>query len=130
MHVNLDGQIAVVTGGSKGIGLAIATRMAASGAEVAIPARRHDVLEEARRAVVVSANGRVHAVVCDVSNAAELTRAYDEAIRVFGRVDILVNNAGTSRTGPFTSITDDVWQADLDLKLFAAMRLAACFGRR
>ncbi len=123
MHVKLDGRVALITGGSKGIGLAVATRMAASGADVAILARRLHVLHEARDLVLASAVGRVHVVPCDVSRADEVALAYAEVLQTFGRVDILVNNAGTSRTGPFMSITDEVWQADLDLKLFAVIRL-------
>ena len=124
MEVKLDGRVALVTGGSKGIGLAIAVRMAASGADVAMLARRVAVLDEARTVVQASARGRVHVVPCDVSRAGEVARAYGEVLQAFGRVDILVNNAGSSQVGAFTSITDEVWQADLDLKLFAAIRLA------
>ncbi|MFC3127351.1 SDR family oxidoreductase [Pseudoroseomonas globiformis] len=124
MEINLDGRVAVITGGSKGLGLAIATRMAASGADVALLARRAEVLEEARQAVAVTARGRILTVPCDVSSAAEVERAHAAVMAGLGRVDILVNNAGTSRTGPFTAITDEVWQADLDLKLFAAIRLS------
>jgi NAD(P)-dependent dehydrogenase (short-subunit alcohol dehydrogenase family) len=124
MEVRLDGRVALVTGGSKGIGLAIATRMAASGADVAILARRRDVLDEAQKTIQASARARVHSIACDVSKADEVASACADVIRAFRRVDILVNNAGTSQTGAFTSITDEVWQADLDLKLFAAIRLA------
>ncbi len=124
MEAKLDGRVALVTGGSKGIGLAIAVRMAASGADVAMLARRTDVLDEARGIVQASARGRVHVVPCDVSRADEVARAYGEVLQAFGRVDILVNNAGSSQTGAFASITDEVWQADLNLKLFAAIRLA------
>jgi len=123
MDANLAGRVAVITGASKGIGLAIATRMAESGAGVALLARRPDVLEQAKAQVAGSAKGRVHVVPCDVSKADAVAAAYEEVMGVFGRIDILVNNAGTSQTGPFTSITDEVWQADLDLKLFAAIRL-------
>jgi len=124
MDIKLDGRAAVVTGASKGLGLAIATRMAASGADVALLARRADVLEAAREAVSATARGRVLAVTCDVSSAKEIARAYGEVMGKLGRVDILVNNAGISQTGAFTTITDEVWQADLDLKLFAAIRFA------
>ena len=124
MDIKLDGRAAVVTGGSKGLGLAIASRMAASGADVARLARRPDVLEAAREVIGTSARGRVLAVTCDASSAREIARAYGEVMAGLGRVDILVNNAGTSQTGAFTTITDQVWQADLDLKLFAAIRLA------
>jgi NAD(P)-dependent dehydrogenase (short-subunit alcohol dehydrogenase family) len=123
MEVKLDGRVAVITGGSKGIGLAIATRMARSGADVAILARRPDVLEQAKAHVAATAEGRVHVVACDVAKADSVAAGYADVMRTLGRVDIVVNNAGTSQTGQFTSITDEVWQADLDLKLFAAIRL-------
>ena len=62
--------------------------------------------------------------VCDVSKASEINAVFDKVIFDFGRVDILVNNAGTSRAMPFESVTDEIWQADLDLKLFAAIRMS------
>ncbi|WP_120009888.1 SDR family oxidoreductase [Teichococcus vastitatis] len=124
MDIRLDGRAAVITGGSKGIGLAIATRMAASGADVALLARRAEVLEAAKQAVSMTAQGRILTVACDISQAGEVARAHDAVMAGLGRVDILVNNAGTSQTGAFTTTTDEVWQADLNLKLFAAIRLA------
>ena len=123
MDIRLDGRSAVVTGGSKGLGLAIATRYAASGAGVAILARSPDALERARAAISEKGRGRVVAIACDVSKADEIERAYATAVRDLGKVDIVVNNAGTSQRGNFEEITDEVWQADLDLKLFAAIRL-------
>lgn len=124
MDVRLDGRVALITGGSKGLGLAIASSMAASGADVAILARRAEVLAEAEAAIQPTAQGRVYAVACDVSRTDEVASAFGQVTQELGRVDILVNNAGTSQTGAFASITDEVWQADLDLKLFAAIRLA------
>jgi len=123
MDIRLDGRSAIVTGGSKGLGLAIATRYAASGADVAILARNADALERARAAISEKGRGRVVAIACDVSKADEIERAYATAVRDLGKVDIVVNNAGTSQRGNFEEITDAVWQADLDLKLFAAIRL-------
>jgi 3-oxoacyl-[acyl-carrier protein] reductase len=123
MEARLDGRVAVITGGSKGIGRAIAARMAASGADVAMLARNADTLEEARRFVEQTAKGRVHVVSCDVKKADDIAAAYANVMAKFGRVDIVVNNAGTSRTGAFMSVTDEIWQGDLDLKLFAAIRL-------
>jgi 3-oxoacyl-[acyl-carrier protein] reductase len=123
MHVSLDGRAAVITGGSKGLGLAMAVRMAASGADVTMLARRPAVLEAARQTVQQTAKGRVHVVACDVSRAEDVARAFAEAHDSMGRVDIVVNNAGTSHTAPFADITDEAWQQDLELKLFAAVRL-------
>jgi NAD(P)-dependent dehydrogenase (short-subunit alcohol dehydrogenase family) len=123
MDIRLDGRSAVVTGGSKGLGLAIATRYAASGADVAILARNADALERARAAIAGKGRGRIVPIPCDVSKADDIERAYATAVRELGKVDIVVNNAGTSQRGRFEEITDEVWQADLDLKLFAAIRL-------
>ncbi len=124
MLVELTGRAAVITGASKGLGLAMATEFAASGADVAILARRPEVLEQAKAQIERTARGRVAAIPCDVAKAADCRAAYDAAISTFGKVDILVNNAGTSRAMPFDQVTDEIWQEDLDLKLFAAIRLA------
>ena len=123
MEANLQGRVAIVTGGSKGIGRAIALRLAASGADVAMLARDEATLEEARQVVARTAKGRVMVARCDVRKAQEIASAYERVMATLGRVDIVVNNAGTSRTGAFPTITDEVWQEDLDLKLFAAIRL-------
>ena len=123
MEIKLDGRCAIVTGGSKGLGLAIASRFAASGADVAILARRPDALKEAEAAIRTEARGRVAAFSCDVSKADDIRRGYEAAMASFGKIDIVVNNAGTSRTAPFETVTDEIWQEDLDLKLFAAIRL-------
>jgi len=122
MDVSLAGRTAVITGGSKGIGLAIATRFAASGADVAIVARGREALDDVVK--TVGANGRrVVGVQGDVALAADVKRAYDEIMKALGKIDIVVNNAGTSATGPFEKLTDEFLQHDLDQKLFAAIRL-------
>jgi 3-oxoacyl-[acyl-carrier protein] reductase len=123
MDISLAGRTAVITGGSKGIGLAIATRFAASGADVAIIARGRPALDEAAKVIGASGRGRVRAIQGDVAVPADVQRAYDEAMQAFGKVDIVVNNAGTSATGPFEKLTDELLQRDLDQKLFAAIRL-------
>ncbi len=124
MLVELSGRAALITGASKGLGLAMATEFAASGADVAILARRPEVLEEAKAQIARTARGRVTTVACDVSKAADCRAGYDAALGALGKVDIVVNNAGTSRAMPFDQVTDEIWQEDLDLKLFAAIRLA------
>ena len=124
MEIALDGRVALITGGSKGLGLAMATRFAASGADVAILARDGESLAAAGRTIAAAAKGRVAAFACDVTRPDDIRAAYDAAMNAFGRIDILVNNAGASRTGKFLEISDAVWQEDLDLKLFAAIRLA------
>jgi 3-oxoacyl-[acyl-carrier protein] reductase len=125
MEIRLDGKSALVTGGSKGLGLAAATRFAQSGADVAILARGAEALAAAERSIAAAAPGaRVRAIACDVSNPVALEAAWRSASEAFAKIDILINNAGTSKTGPFEELTDREWQDDLDLKLFAAIRLA------
>ena len=123
MEISLQGRAAIVTGGSKGIGLAVATRFAASGADVAILARGKETLDEAVAAIRKSAKARVIGVQADVGKAADIGRAYDEVMKAFGKVDIVVNNAGTSRNGAFEKLTDEIMQRDLEDKLFAAIRM-------
>jgi len=123
MDIRLDGKSAVVTGGSKGLGLAIAEEYAASGADVAILARDPSTLAEAKAKIQGrAAGGKVAAISCDVSRAADIRKAYGQIMSEFGKVDIFVNNAGQSTRGPSETLTDEMWQADLDLKLFAQIR--------
>ena len=95
MEVRLDGRTAIITGASKGLGLAMATEFAASGANVAILARSPDVLEEAKAFASKNASGQVATFACDVSKADQIQATFDAVIKTFGKVDILVNNAGT-----------------------------------
>jgi 3-oxoacyl-[acyl-carrier protein] reductase len=131
MEISLQGRSAIVTGGSKGLGLAIATQFIASGGNVAICARGKPALDEAVKALSGggatgaggNARGRVIAVAGDVAKADDVKRIHDEAIAAFGKIDIVVNNAGVSRAGAFETLSDERMQEDLDQKLFAAIRL-------
>jgi len=123
MEISLANRAAIITGGSKGLGLAIGQRFAASGADVAIAARGQAALDEAVKTISAGARGRVIGVTGDVAKPEDIRKIFDAAVKAFGKADILVNNAGTSRNGAFEDITDDVWQGDLDQKLFAAIRL-------
>ena len=123
MQIDLANRAAIVTGGSKGLGFAIASRFAASGADVVIASRGREALDAAVKSIGAGAKGRVVGAQGDVGKPDEVKRIYDEGVRAFGKIDIVVNNAGTSRNGAFETITDEVWREDLDQKLFAAIRL-------
>lgn len=123
MKLNLKGKVAIVTGGTQGIGRATSLLLAAEGASVVAVARGRERLD-ALATEIEAAGGKVAAVSADVSRAEDCARIVEAAISTFGRLDILVNNAGTSATGVFESVTDEAWQADFDLKLFGAIRLA------
>lgn len=124
MDIRLDGKAALITGGSEGIGKGMALKFADAGADVAILARRRDVLDAARAEIDAAGGGKVAAISCDLLDAASTRAGFAEAEAALGRIDILVNNAGTSRAMPFADITDEEWQEDFELKLFAAVRLA------
>ncbi len=123
MDLELKNKVAIVTGGSQGIGRATALRLAEEGAGVVIAARGRERLDQVALEIRAG-GGRVAAVQADVSRAEDCARLVAEAVKAFGRLDILVNNAGTSATGEFESVTDEIWQSDFELKLFAAIRLA------
>jgi 3-oxoacyl-[acyl-carrier protein] reductase len=123
MDMNMNDRVAIVTGGSKGIGLAVARAFATAGAKVAIVARGAEALEAAQQAMTKDGLN-VRSYVCDVGKAADITATHGKIIADFGKVDILVNNAGTSKTLAFENVTDEIWQDDLDLKLFAAIRMS------
>ena len=124
MNIRMDGRNALVTGGSLGLGHAIASRFAGAGARVAIVARRADVLEQARNDIANETGGEIIAISGDVSTATGCAAIINSANAALGHIDVLVNNAGSSARGAFTDISDEDWQNDLDLKLFAAIRLA------
>jgi len=126
MDVRMDGRVAVITGGSTGLGLAMAKEFAASGGSVAMLARKADVLASAKAEVQKAAgktNAKVEGYSCDVSKAQPIADTFKKVVADFGKVDIVVNNAGISHAKPFDTVTDEDWQGDLDLKLFAAIRL-------
>jgi 3-oxoacyl-[acyl-carrier protein] reductase len=121
MELGLKRKVAAVTGGSDGIGKATALRLAQEGALVAICARRADVLRIAADEIRQH-GGTVLEVVADVTSPADVLRFIDEAASKLGGLDILVNNAGTANARHFEAADDDIWHADLDLKLHAAIR--------
>jgi 3-oxoacyl-[acyl-carrier protein] reductase len=124
MHIDMAGRNALVTGGSKGLGFAIAEKFVRAGAKVILVARESTALDEARGRLDAMAKGHAITAACDISTMDGVQSAYAVAMTAWGHIDIVVNNAGVSRTGAFESVTDDIWQQDLDLKLFAAIRLA------
>jgi 3-oxoacyl-[acyl-carrier protein] reductase len=124
MNMLMPGRKALITGGSLGIGRAIAERFLLAGADVAIVARRAEVLAEAKAHLDGLGKGKVVTVAVDVAGADGCATAFAQAEKAFGQVDVLVNNAGTSQRGAFENISDALWQADLDLKLFAQIRLS------
>lgn len=121
MDLGLAGRAAIVTGGSKGLGLAIAQELAREGAAVAICARHED---EVRRAgeELERLGATVHAQAADVTDPDQVRAFIGASAGALGGVDILINNAGRAHPGTFQTLSDDDWRADLDVKLFSLIR--------
>src|SRR6266508_5751197 len=107
VDLELTGKVALVTGGSEGIGRATAESLAREGARVAICARRHDVLERAASEIRAATGGEVLPVTADVSRAADLEQCVKVVEQRLGPITLLVNNAGASAAGPFEKVTDE-----------------------
>ncbi len=123
MWIDLSGRTAMVTGSSDGLGRATAARLAASGANVVILARRPGPLEEAAEEMRVKGGGQVLPLVCDITNAGARAAALSAALETFGTIDILINNAGGSNRGPVEDLTDEDVTNDMRVKVLAPLAL-------
>jgi 3-oxoacyl-[acyl-carrier protein] reductase/bacilysin biosynthesis oxidoreductase BacG len=123
MELGIAGRVAIVTGGSRGIGRAVAERLCREGASVALCARTPESLAEAGRALEVL-GGPVLALEADLTEPAAAARVVEATAAAWGRIDILVNNAGAARGIPFDELTQELWLENLQLKLFGYLRMA------
>jgi 3-oxoacyl-[acyl-carrier protein] reductase len=122
MNLELTGKVAVVTGSSRGLGLASARAMASEGCRVVLCARGADALAAA--ASSLAAPDRVATVTADVSTEAGAQLVVSKAIEAFGRLDILVNNVGKAGGAGIDATSDAEWQSALDQTLFPAIRMS------
>jgi 3-oxoacyl-[acyl-carrier protein] reductase len=122
MDLGLAGRACIVTGASRGIGLATARALAAEGARVLLVARREDALAEAARACAAD-GGEAAALALDVTAPDAGERAVAASEEHFGAVDVLVNNAGTSRVRALEELTDEDWQSQWELNVMASLRM-------
>ena len=124
MELRMDGRVALVTGGSKGLGYAMAHKFSSCGAIVCILARTKDDVLHAADKIRSETGSETLGLACDVSQADQILTAFNSCVESFGKVDILINNAGYAQAGAFEQITDVEWQHDFDLKLMAAVRMS------
>lgn len=122
MELGLTGKVALITGSSRGIGLETALHLVKEGAKVTICARNKERLEEAAAYILEQTGKEVFFVEADVTKEEDCERVVSTTVETYGRLDILVNNAGTSQAHSFDEVGTDLWQQDLDLKLFGAIR--------
>lgn len=117
--MSLNGKVALVTGASRGIGKAVALKLAAEGAGVVVTATS---LERAQKTAdeIVAKGGKALAVKVDVSKTSDVEALFAKTAEAFGRLDILVNNAGITRDGLLMRMKDDDWDAVIDTNLKGA----------
>ncbi len=120
MTKNLEGKVALVTGGGTGIGEAAALALAAAGAEVAITGRRKARLNEVV-AAIAALGGKALAIQSDVRVEADAFGAVDEVVATFGRLDIVVNSAGVNEAGGIQSLDLDGWRKVIDINLWGTI---------
>lgn len=120
---NLTGKVALVTGGSKGLGKAMARGFAEAGADVIITSRHENELREALGEILAGTGRQGRYLVADMGNRDAVQRLAHAALEQFGRVDILVNNAGTNEPQPIDKITDESWDRVLEINLNSVMAL-------
>lgn len=125
--MELAGRVAVVTGGSRGIGKAIARRLAEEGADVVLAARTEADLAATAAEIGNATGTRVEYVATDLSTQDGCRVLHDGALAAFDHVDILVNCAGATKSGRFLELSDETWREGFDLKFFGAVRLSRLF---
>jgi NAD(P)-dependent dehydrogenase (short-subunit alcohol dehydrogenase family) len=120
---DLSGRVALVTGGNKGLGLAMARGLAEAGADIVIASRNEAELKAALDSILSATKRNGTYVVCDVSDRKQVDALAKTAVERMGRVDILINNAGMNQPQPIDQIADDVWDRILEVNLSSCMAL-------
>lgn len=128
-YFDLNGQVAVVTGASTGLGLQMAKAFANQGANLVLLARRMNLLEENAASIAAEFGVEVLPFSCDITDTEKVKTAVAATMERFGRVDILVNNAGTGAVAPAEEITDDQFRHEMNIDLFGTFICAREFGK-
>ena len=126
---DLTGRTALVTGGSKGLGFAMARGLAEAGADVAICSRNETELAKARDAIAGATGRKIEAIAADMTDRTDVKRLAAEASRRLSKIDILVNNAGTNVPQATDAITDETWDNLIELNLTSPMALTRRWSR-
>jgi NAD(P)-dependent dehydrogenase (short-subunit alcohol dehydrogenase family) len=126
--LELTGKVAVIVGGTSGIGRAIAHGFAQAGADVVPTSRRAEQVETAAREIEEFGRRSLR-VTSNVADRASLERVLDEAVAAFGKVDILVNSAGRTKRAPTINFPEDEWDAIIDTNLTGTLRACQVFGK-
>lgn len=129
MDGEFKGKVAVVTGGSRGIGRAIASALAEQGAQTVLVAMSQDNLNAAAKAIAQKGAPEPMTIAGDLRKLDVCESVHARVREKFGRCDILINNAGATKAGAFLDLPDDAWSDGFALKYFACVRMSRQIGR-
>lgn len=126
-YFDLTGQVAIVTGASGGLGVQMARALANQGANIAVLARRQELIDEVAAQIKADYGVDALALRCDITDTKNVDDVVAKVVEHFGRIDILVNNAGTGAIAPAEDITDEQFANEMDIDLFGSFKVArAC----
>ena len=129
-YFDLNGQVAIVTGCSSGLGVQMAKALASQGARIVVVARRQNMIEEVAKEITAEFGVETLPIRCDITDTANVESMVDEVLGKFGRIDILVNNAGTGAVAPAEDITDDQFNNEMNIDLFGSFRVARAVAKK
>ncbi len=126
----LDGKVALITGGARGLGRTMAAALAEAGADIALAGRSKETCQDAAGGIASGTGRKVGAFAADVTKIDEVERLANDVEREFGKIDILVNNAGINIRGPIQQLTEADWDAVIDTNLKGPFLCARAIGPR
>lgn len=127
-NFDLTGRVALITGGGRGIGRALAEGLAYAGADVVLTARTESQVKDAAAEIAKDTGKRALGVGCDVSDKASVSRAVQEVVQAFGHIDILINNAGTSVRHGIAELTEEEWDVVMNTNFKSVFLMSQAVG--
>ena len=127
---NLEGQVAIVTGCSTGLGVQMAKALASRGANIVALARRQELIDEVAKSIADEFKVKTLAVRCDITDTEMVENAVDATLKEFGRIDILINNAGTGGVKPAEDVTDEDFEYEVNIDLFGTFKMARSVAKK
>ena len=129
-YFDLNGQVAIVTGCSTGLGVQMAKALASQGAKIVAVARRQNLIDEVAAEIKKEYGVETLAIRCDITDTENVNAMVAEVMAKFGRIDILVNNAGTGAVAPAEDITDEQFHNEMNIDLFGSFRVARAVAKQ
>ncbi len=129
-YFDLNGQVAVVTGCSTGLGVQMARALANQGAKIVAVARRKELIDQVAKEIASEFGVEAVGIQCDITDTEKVNSCVDQIVKQFGRIDILINNAGTGAVAPAEDITDDQFFNELNVDLGGTFKFARAVAKK